>query len=152
MMDTLSYKTKSANKETVNKEWLLIDAENEVLGRLASKTAFLLRGKHKTDFTPHVDCGDNVIIINAEKVRLTGKKLTDKVYFSHTGYPGGQRFKTPAELMKKNPAKIIEVAVKGMLPKNRLGSEMFRNLKVYVGSDHNHEAQKPKKVDLNSIK
>ena len=151
-MDTLSYKTKSANKETVTKEWLLIDAENEILGRLASKTAFVLRGKHKTDFTPHVDCGDNVIIINAEKIRLTGKKLTDKVYFSHTGYPGGQRFKTPAEIMKKNPATIIEMAVRGMLPKNKLGSELFRNLKVFVGPDHNHEGQKPREIKLNSIK
>ena len=151
-MDTLSYKTKSANKETVKKEWLLIDAENEILGRLASKTALLLRGKHKPDYTPHVDCGDNVIIINAEKIRLTGKKWTDKVYFSHTGYPGGQRFKTPAELLKKNPARIVEIAVKGMLPKNRLGSELFRNLKVYSGKEHNHASQKPKQINLNSIK
>lgn len=151
-MDTLSYKTKSANKETVNKVWFLIDADNEILGRLASKTAFILRGKHKPDYTPHVDCGDNVIIINAEKIRLTGNKLTDKVYFSHTGYPGGQRFKTPAEIMKKNPAKIIEMAVKGMLPKNRLGRELFRNLKVYVGTEHKHEGQKPEKLNLNSVK
>ncbi len=151
-MDTLSYKTKSANKETITKEWLLIDAENEILGRLASKTAFVLRGKHKTDFTPHVDCGDNVIIINAEKIRLTGKKWTDKEYFSHTGYPGGQRIKTPAELLKKDPTKIIEIAVKGMLPKNKLGAELFRNLKVYVGPEHNHASQKPKEIKLNSIK
>ena len=152
MMDTLSYKTISANKETVNKEWLLIDAENEILGRLASKVAFVLRGKHKPDFTPHVDCGDNVIIINAEKIRQTGKKWTVKVYFSHTGYPGGQRFKTPADLLKKNPAAIIEVAVKGMLPKSRLGSELFRNLKVYAGPDHKHSGQNPRQIKLNSIK
>ena len=120
-MDTLSYKTISANKETVNKEWLIIDAENEILGRLASKTAFVLRGKHKPDFTPHVDCGDNVIIINAEKIRLTGKKWTDKLYFRHTGYPGGQRFSTPA--------KIIESAVRGMLPKKQTWCRAFQELK-----------------------
>lgn len=151
-MDTLSYKTISANKETVNKEWFLIDAENEILGRLASKTAFILRGKHKPDYTPHVDCGDNVIIINAEKIRLTGNKMTDKEYVRHSGYPGGQRKRTPEELMKKDPTKIIEAAVKGMLPKNRLGSDLFRNLKVYVGKDHKHEGQNPKPIKLNSIK
>ena len=127
-------------------------ATGPLVGRLASKTAFILRGKHKTNFTPHVDCGDNVIIINAEKVRLTGKKWTDKVYFRHTGYPGGQRFRTPAELLKKDPAKIIEVAVKGMLPKNKLGADLFRNLKVYTGKEHKHESQNPKEIKLNSIK
>ena len=151
-MDTLSYKTISANKKTVNKEWVLIDAENEILGRLASKAAKLLRGKYKPNFTPHVDCGDNVIIINAEKIRMTGKKWTDKIYIRHTGYPGGQRFRTPKELLAKKPEAIIEKAIKGMLPKNRLGSDLFRNLYVYVGQEHPHEAQKPKEIKLNAIK
>lgn len=151
-MESLSYKTLSANKETVKKEWLLVDAENETLGRLASKVAFLLRGKHKVNFTPHVDCGDNVVIINAEKVRLTGNKLTDKQYVRHTGHPGGQRFATPEELLRKRPEMVIEKAVKGMLPKNRLGSQLFRNLKVYAGTEHKQEAQQPKKVNLNSVK
>ena len=151
-MDTISYKTISANKETVHKEWLLVDAENEVLGRLASKVASLIRGKYKTNFTPHVDCGDNVIIINAEKVKLTGNKLTDKVYVRHTGYPGGQRFATPKELLAKNPAAIIEKAVKGMLPKNKLANQLINNLYVYTGTEHPHEAQQPKPLKLNSIK
>ena len=151
-MDTLSYKTVSANKQTVNKEWVLIDAENQVLGRLATAAATMLRGKHKTNFTPHVDCGDNVIIINADKVRLTGNKWTDKTYIRHTGYPGGQRSTTARELMAKKPEAMVEKAVKGMLPKNKLGSAMFRNLRVYAGSEHTLEAQKPKKVDINSIK
>ena len=147
-MNTLSYKTVSANKATVNKEWIIIDAEGKVLGRLASVVAFMLRGKHKTDFTPHVDCGDNVIIINAEKINLTGKKWSDKVYVRHTGYPGGQRFTTAEALMKKNPIGLVEKAVKGMLPKNRLGSELYRNLHVYAGTEHLHEAQKPKIFEL----
>ena len=151
-MNTLSFKTQSANKDTVNKEWVLLNAEDEVLGRLASKAANLLRGKHKTNFTPHVDCGDNVIIINAEKIKLTGKKWTDKQYVRHTGYPGGQRFTTPEELLKKNPIAILEKAIKGMLPKNRLGSDLFRNLYVYEGPDHKHEAQQPKELNLNNIK
>ena len=147
-MNTLSYKTVSANKTTVNKEWVIIDAEGQVLGRLASVVAFMLRGKHKTDFTPHVDCGDNVIVINAEKVALTGKKMADKLYVRHTGFPGGQRFTTAEALMKKNPIGLVEKAVKGMLPRNRLGSELYRNMHVYVGSEHPHEAQKPKKFEL----
>ncbi len=151
-MDTLSYKTVSANDATVSKEWLLVDANNEVLGRLASKVAKLLRGKHKPNFTPHVDCGDNVIVINAEKVRLTGKKLTDKQYVHYTGYPGGQRFETPKDWLKRKPIAVIEHAVKGMLPKNRLGSKIYGNLYVYAGPDHKHEAQKPKEINLNSIK
>lgn len=151
-MNTLSYKTISANKETVNKEWVLINAEDEVLGRLASKVAMILRGKLKPSFTPHVDCGDNVVIINAEKIKLTGKKLTDKEYIRHTGYPGGQRKRTPQELLAKNPRAIIESAVKGMLPKNRLGSDLFRNLYVYAGPDHPHQAQQPKEINLNTIK
>lgn len=151
-MKTLVYRTISANKETVNKQWYVVDAEDEILGRLASKVAYVLRGKHKPEYTPHVDCGDNVIIINAEKAVLTGKKLTDKEYIRHSGYPGGQKVETPVEMLEKHPERIIEHAIKGMLPKNRLGSELFRNLKVYVGSEHKHEAQNPTKLDLNTIK
>lgn len=151
-MDTLSYKTVSVNSQTVEKEWILINAENQVVGRLASKVAKILRGKHKPTFTPHVDCGDNVVIINAEKVRFTGKKLTDKVYVRHTGYPGGQRFDSPASFLKRKPIAIIEKAVKGMLPHNKLGAELFRNLKVYAGANHPHEAQEPKLLDLSTIK
>ena len=148
-VDTLSYKTVSANKATVNKEWVLVDAENMVLGRLASEVAKILRGKHKPEFTPHVDCGDNVIVINSEKVQLTGKKLTDRIYFSHSGYPGGQRTQTPKEILAKYPERLLEKAVKGMLPKNRLGRELFRNLHVVTGPEHKYVAQKPKVVDLN---
>jgi len=151
-VDTLSYKTVSANKATVEKNWVLVDAKDEVLGRLASKVAKILRGKNKPSFTPPVDCGDNVIIINASQVKLKGNKMTQKQYVSHSGYPGGQKITTPEELFSKQPVKVIEKAVKGMLPKNRLGSELYRNLYVYEGSEHQHEAQKPKKVDLNSIK
>lgn len=151
-MDTLSYKTVSANKETITKEWVLVDAENEVLGRLASKVAMILRGKLKPSFTPHADCGDNVVIINAEKVRLTGNKMAAKEYIRHTGYPGGQRSLTAAQLMGKNPIAMVERAVKGMLPKNRLGSDLFRNMFVYAGPEHKQEAQKPKKINLNEIK
>jgi large subunit ribosomal protein L13 len=152
-MDTLSYKTRSAKKEDLlKKEWYLIDAENEILGRLATQVALLLRGKTKTIYTPNLDCGDYVVIINAEKIRLTGNKLTDKEYISHTGYPGGQRKATPAELLKKRPEAIIEKAVKGMLPRNRLGRELFRNLHVYAGAEHPHEAQKPKAIKVNSIR
>jgi len=151
-MDTLTYKTISANKETVNKEWLLIDAENEVLGRFASNVAKLIRGKNKTNFTPHVDCGDNVIVINADKIRLTGNKLLDKEYIRHTGFPGGQRFTTPKELLEKNPTEVIKKAVKGMLPKNRLGAQLYKNLFVYTGTEHPHTAQQPKEIKINSIK
>ncbi len=151
-MDTLSYKTVSANKTTLEKEWIIIDAKDEVLGRLASKVAFMLRGKQKTSFTPHVDCGDNVIILNATKIKLTGKKWTDRVHFSHSGYPGGQKIKSPKDLFDKNPAKVIEKAIKGMLPKNKLGDAIFNNLYIYEGEEHNHDAQQPKKVNLNSIK
>ncbi len=151
-MDTLSYKTISANRTTVNKEWLLVDAEGETLGRLASKVAVLLRGKHKPSFTPHVDCGDNVVIINAEKISLSGNKWSDKSYLRYTGYPGGQRTTSVKELLEKNPAAIVEKAVKGMLPKNRLGAELFRNLKVYAGTEHGQEAQKPKAVNLKDLK
>lgn len=151
-MNTLSYKTVSANKATVNKEWVVVDAEGEVLGRLASKVAKLIRGKHKPNFTPHVDCGDNVIVINAEKIKLTGNKWNDKTYVRHTGYPGGQRMLTASELFGKNPTRVVEKAVKGMLPKNRLGSALFRNLYVYEGSEHKQEAQKPRTLNLNDIK
>ena len=151
-MNTLSYKTVSANKATVEKEWVLVDAEGQTLGRLASVVALMLRGKHKTSYTPHVDCGDNVIVINAEKVVLTGDKMTDKEYIRHTGYPGGQRIVKANELMKKHPIRLIEYAVKGMLPKNRLGSAIYRNLYVYTGTEHPHEAQKPKQIDLKTNK
>ena len=150
-MDTLSYKTVSANKATAKKEWVLVDATDVVLGRLASRVALILRGKTKTNFTPHADCGDNVIIINAEKVRLTGKKMTDKVYVRHTGYPGGQRFSTPADLLKRKPLAVVEEAIRGMLPKNRLGAQLFRNLHVYAGSEHQQEAQKPKQININEL-
>ena len=150
-MDTQSYKTVSANAATARKEWLVIDATDMVLGRLASRVAHILRGKHKTNFTPHVDCGDNVIVVNAEKIRLTGKKLTDKVYVRHTGYPGGQRFATPKELLGRKPFAVVEEAIRGMLPKNRLGAQMFRNLHVYVGAEHPHQAQQPKQITLNEI-
>ncbi|WP_062056610.1 50S ribosomal protein L13 [Aquimarina longa] len=151
-MDTLSYKTVSANKATVTKEWLHVDAEGQTLGRLSSVVAILLRGKRKPNFTPHVDCGDNVIITNAEKINLTGKKWTDKSYIRHTGYPGGQRSLTAQELYDKNPERLIEKSVKGMLPKNKLGAALFRNLKVYAGAEHNQEAQQPKTVNLNEFK
>ncbi len=151
-MNTLSYKTVSANDATVVKEWFVVDATNEVLGRLASKVAKVLRGKHKPSFTPHVDCGDNVIIINAEKIRLTGDKLTEKQYYHYTGYPGGKRSATPKDWLTKKPTAVVEHAVKGMLPKNRLGAKIYRNLYVYAGPEHNHEAQKPVELKLNSIK
>jgi large subunit ribosomal protein L13 len=150
-VDTQSYKTVSANATTVNKKWLVIDATDQVLGRLASRVAYVLRGKHKTNFTPHVDCGDYVIVINAEKIRLTGKKLTDKVYVRHTGYPGGQRFATPKELLARKPYAVVEGAVRGMLPKNRLGAELFRNLHVCVGAEHPYQTQKPKQVTLKEL-
>ncbi len=145
-MDTLSYKTISANKATVQKDWVVVDAENQILGRLCSEIAKIIRGKHKASYTPHVDCGDQVIVINAEKIRLTGKKMTDKVYIRHTGYPGGQRFATPREVLTKNPRGVVESAVKGMLPKNRLGRALFNNLFVYAGSEHPHAAQQPKEI------
>ena len=143
-MDTLSYKTVSANKATVQKQWLIVDAEGHNLGRLSTKVAMLLRGKYKPSYTPHVDCGDNVIVINSEKINLTGNKLDDKTYIRHTGYPGGQRSLTAKVMQQKNPALLIEKAVKGMLPKNKLGSELFRNLHVYAGAEHPHSAQQPK--------
>jgi large subunit ribosomal protein L13 len=151
-VDTLSYKTISANKATVDKEWVIVDAEGQVLGRLASKVAKIIRGKHKPSFTPHVDGGDNVIVINAEKVVLTGNKMSDKIYLRHTGYPGGQRKQTANDILVKYPERLVEKAVKGMLPKNRLGRKLFSNLHVVIGAEHKYEAQKPKVVDLNTIK
>ena len=151
-MDTLSYKTVSANKATVNKEWVVVDATDQHLGRISSKVAKLLRGKYKTNFTPHVDCGDNVIIINAEKVVLTGKKWNDRIYFSHSGYPGGQKKTTPAELQAKGEERLFRKVVKGMLPKNKLGAKLLDNLYVYGGSEHKHEAQQPESIDINSLK
>lgn len=151
-MDTLSYKTVSSNSNTVTKEWVLVDAENEVLGRLASKVAKLVRGKHKVNFSPHVDCGDNVIIINAEKIELTGNKWDQKEYVRHTGYPGGQRFTTVKQMLAKKPTEIIRKAVKGMLPKNRLGRALMGNVYIYAGNEHPHQAQQPQKINLNTIK
>lgn len=151
-MDTLSYRTVSANKETVKKDWVLINAEGLVVGRLASKAAMILRGKKKTYYTPHVDCGDYVIIINAEKVVLTGKKMDDKEYVTYSGYPGGQKIHSPKELLRKKPVAVVEEAIRGMLPKTRLGREIFRNLHVYAGNEHPHQGQQPKEIDINSIK
>ncbi len=151
-MDTLSYKTKSANKATVQKEWIVIDAQGEILGRLASQVAKILRGKHKPTFTPHVDCGDNVIILNADKVRLTGNKWSEKQYIRHTGYPGGQRVETAERMKVKDARRVIENAVRGMIPKNRLGRAILKNLYVYEGAEHPHEAQQPKSLNLNEIK
>lgn len=151
-MNTLSYKTVSANAATVEKNWVVVDAEGQTLGRLASKVALLLRGKRKPNYTPHVDCGDNVIIVNADKVVLSGNKMTEKTYVWHTGYPGGQRTTNPEQIMAKFPERVMEKAVKGMLPKNRLGAELFRNLHVYAGPEHKNEAQKPTVININEIK
>lgn len=151
-MDTLSYKTVSANAATANKEWLVVDAEGEVLGRLASKVAKMLRGKHKPNFTPHADCGDNIIVINAEKVILTGNKWSQKQYVRHSGHPGGQRFATAQELLEKQPERLVMYAVKGMLPKNRLSSKLLTQLRVFTGAEHTHEAQQPRAINLNEIK
>lgn len=147
-MDTQSYKTLAAKKEEVNHQWHLIDAENEIVGRLSSRVAHMLRGKHKPSYTPHVDCGDYIVIINAEKVRFTGQKMSDKQYLRYSGYPGGQKSTTPRELLDKDPRRILENAIKGMLPKTKLGRAMGKKLFVYVGSEHPHEAQKPQPVDL----
>ena len=151
-MNTLSYKTVSANKATANKEWVVVDAAGQPLGRMASKVAKILRGKHKTNFTPHVDCGDNVIVLNAGQVALSGNKWADKEYIWHTGYPGGQKSLTAEELQKKDSLRLIEHAVRGMLPKNRLRRAILKNLHVYEGSEHKHEAQQPKVINLNEIK
>jgi len=145
-VNTSSYKTVSANAKTVNKEWILLDAEDQVAGRFASRAAAMLRGKNKTNFTPHVDCGDNVIIINAEKVKFTGKKMKVKEYISYTGYPGGQRKTTPEKMLAKRPDGILREAIHGMLPKSKLGNAIKKNLFIYAGPGHPHEAQKPKQV------
>lgn len=159
-MDTLSYKTISANPETIQKEWVVIDATDQVLGRLCSKVAKILRGKNKPDFTPNMDCGDNVIIINADKVRMTGDKFTEHEYLRYTGYPGGQRTFNPADLMAKSFKKTVKPGkhplyikvVKGMLPKTRLGARQLKNLYAFNGPDHPFEAQNPKTIDINTIK
>ena len=151
-MDTLSYKTVSLNKATVNKEWVIVDATDQILGRLASKVALVLRGKHKPGYTPHVDCGDNVIVINAEKIKLTGNKWKGKEYIRHTGYPGGQRVMTATDILKKYPERLMEKSVKGMLPKNSLGARLFNNLHVFVGANHDKEAQQPKFINLDNIR
>ena len=151
-MSTLSYKTVSANKNTVKKEWVLVDAEGQTVGRLATRVANILRGKTKPCFTPHVDCGDNVIIINAEKVVFSCNKMTDKIYHRYTGYPCVQLETTPALLLKSHPERILEHAIRGMLPKNRLGSALYRNLYIYAGNEHPHQAQNPKVININEIR
>ena len=151
-MKANSFKTVSIRKEDVQKKWLLVDASDQNLGRMCSKVAKILRGKHKPSFTPHVDCGDNVVIINASKINLTGKKWTDKEYISYTGYPGGQRVKTAQQIFDKNPSILIEKAIKGMLPKNKLGASILKNLHIYVGPEHKHSAQNPKLLNINDLK
>ena len=151
-MDSLIYKTISANKNTVDKKWVIIDADGQTLGRMCSKVAKLLRGKYKPNFTPHVDCGDNVIVINAEKIILSGNKWESKEYIRYTGYPGGQRSLTANELFAKDPSRLVEKSVKGMLPKNKLGANLFRNLKVYVGENHKQEGQNPVLINLKDLK
>ena len=159
-MDTLSYKTVSPNAQSVDREWVVIDATDQVLGRLCAKVAKILRGKHKPTYSPFVECGDNVIIINADKVVLTGKKMTDRIYLRYTGYPGGQRSANPAILMQKSYNPHIKAGhhplfiqvVKGMLPKNRLGRAIIKNLYVYNGAEHPHTAQNPKVIDINKMK
>lgn len=151
-MEFNSYKTVSVNKTTAQKEWVVIDAEGQILGRMCSKVAKLLRGKYKPSFTPNVDCGDNVIIVNAGKVQLTGKKWTDRVYVRYTGHPGGQREFTPADLMAKGSDKLVRKVVKGMLPKTRLGAKQISNLYIFDGAEHNMQAQQPKQLDINTLK
>ena len=151
-MSQLSYKTISANSATADKRWVVVDAKDQILGRFSSNVAYLLRGKHKTNFTPHVDCGDNVIVVNAEKIQLSGNKVETKERLWHTGHPGGQRSRSAEETLQRKPTDLVEWAVKGMLPKNKLGSQMFRNLYVYVGPEHPHEAQQPTTIDIKAIK
>jgi large subunit ribosomal protein L13 len=145
-VNTLSYKTQSANKDTVDHKWFIVDAEGQTLGRMCSKIAAVLKGKHKPSYTPHVDTGDNVIVINADKIRLTGNKMEQKVYLSYSMYPGGQKSITAKELMVKKPYSVVERSVKGMLPKNKLGRAMFKKLFVYAGAEHPHVAQKPENL------
>ena len=151
-MDTLSYKTVSANKATVTKEWVVVDATDQILGRFCSKVAKLVRGKYKPNFTPHVDCGDNVIIINADKIKMTGNKWTDRSYLTYTGYPGGQKAINPLRLQAKGSQRLFNKVLKGMLPKNRLGNKLLSNVYVYDGAEHKHEAQNPKFIDINTLK
>ncbi len=148
-MDTLSYKTKSASKHSVQHSWYIIDATDLVVGRMCTRVASILRGKHRPDYTPHVDCGDYVVVINADKVRFTGNKLNDKKYITYSGYPGGQRSKTPKQLLQSKPHAVVENAVRGMLPKNKLGRAMFKKLFVYAGDEHPHKAQKPQTLEIN---
>jgi len=152
ILDSLTYKTISANQGTVDKKWVLVDASEQTLGRMSSKIAKILRGKYKPSFTPHVDCGDNVIVINAEKINLSGNKWENKEYIRYTGYPGGQKSLTAKELFDKDPTRLIEKSVKGMLPKNKLGAQLFRNLKVYVGENHKQEGQNPISINLKELK
>jgi len=147
-VDTLSYKTISANAKTVDKRWVIADAEGKTLGRFCTELASVLRGKTKTNFTPHVDCGDYVIVINAEKITFTGNKMDVKEYETFSGYPGGRRVTIAKDLLARKPKDLIERGVKGMLPKNRLGRKIFTNLHVYVGNEHPHAAQKPTKLDI----
>jgi len=147
-VDTISYKTFSAKPDDISKKWVLIDAEDVPLGRLASAAATILRGKNKPEFTPHMDTGDNVVVINAEKVKLTGKKLTDKMYFRHTGYPGGEKFTSAEDALAKDPTFLVRNAVKGMLPKNRLGRKLLTNIRIYAGPVHEQTAQNPEKFDI----
>lgn len=147
-MDHQSYKTSHSNNATVEKAWVLVDVKDQVLGRIASQIAHIIRGKHKTSYSPHVDCGDCVVVVNAEKVKMTGKKWTDRVLYTHSGFPGGQTEHTPAKIRDKHPERLIEHAVRGMLPKNRLGRELYRSLHVYAGTEHPHEAQQPKEIKL----
>lgn len=147
-MDTNSFKTYSARPGDVERAWVVVDAENQVVGRLASKVAAILRGKHKPQFTPHMDTGDFVVVINADKARFTGKKEDEKSYFHYSGYPGGTRFRTPRQVRDRKPEFIVENAVKGMLPKNALGRKLFKKLKVYAGAEHPHAAQQPTPIEL----
>lgn len=151
-MDTLSYRTISGNAQTADKKWFIVDADGQTVGRLASKVAKIIRGKYKTCYTPHADCGDNVIVINAEKIAFSGTKLENKEYIRYSGYPGGQRFTSAESMLKNHPERLIEKAVKGMLPKNALGRKLFTNLKVYAGETHKHQAQQAETLNLDTLK
>ena len=151
-MDTLSYKTLSINKETANKRWFLVNANDQILGRMASKVANIIRGKNKPVYIPHADCGDYVVIINAEKIRMSGKKMQERRIFSHTGYPGGQKQTSPEAMLEKDPTSVVRHAIKGMLPKNKLGAALLKNCYIYAGEFHAQEAQKPEEINLNDIK
>tara|TARA_B100000214_G_scaffold169072_1_gene121484 strand:+ start:803 stop:1258 length:456 start_codon:yes stop_codon:yes gene_type:complete len=151
-VDTLSYKTLSANKETANKKWYIVDAEGQNLGRMSSKIAKVLRGKYKTNFTPHADCGDYVVVINAAKIVMTGNKMQDRKIFSHTGHPGGQKRISPQEMIKKEGTSVVRHAIKGMLPKNKLGAAILRNCYIFSDAEHNKQAQKPEVLNLNELK